>query len=167
MRVRFDPVTSMATATPEAHNSSVRSSRTVAACAATLVLAGCGGGGHPAAGYSWSPPPGFPGQFKSYPPLLDAVTTWFDLAADGHARQAYRHLVSDRCRHFQNLAQFQRDFARRAPLAHGIQIRAYRNHDARHGEVQFVSPLTPFTPTAWPWIREHGEWKEDGCPPSE
>jgi hypothetical protein len=164
---RFDPATSMAHSDARAHNSSVGTSRTVAACVATFVLAGCSGGGHPTGATSWSPPPGFPGPFKSYRPLLAAVTTWFDLVGDGDARQAYRHLVSDRCRRYETLAQFQRSFQGLDPLAQGIQIRAHRTHEARHGAVQFVSPDTPFTPTAWFWIRDHGEWKEDGCPPSE
>lgn len=156
----------MAYSDAQAHNSSVWTSRTVAACAATLVLAGYSGGGHPADA-SWSIPAPDLGKTppKSYGPLLAAVTTWFDLVADGHARQAYRQLVSDRCRRYEALAQFQRDYGGEH-LAQGIQIRAYRTHDARHGAVQFISPDTPFTPTAWFWIREHGEWKEDGCPPS-
>lgn len=101
---------------------------------------------------------------RSYRPLLDAVTGYFALIAAGRTRQAYRQVLSDRCRRETTLAQFRRE-AGSGHLGRGVQIRAYRTHGTRHGAVQLIHPGTPFTGTAWKWVKEGGVWKDDGCPP--
>jgi hypothetical protein len=100
---------------------------------------------------------------QSYPPLLAAVDDYFALIADGHKHKAYRRAVSDRCRHQETFDQFRRAVGN-GQLADGTRIHAYRSGGPNRGAVQFINPDTPFTPLAWPWIKERGVWKEDGCP---
>ena len=138
---------------------------------ASIVLAGCSGGTH--SGASSSVPDSIatlPSQEtktppKSYRPLLAAVTEYFALIADGHTQQAYARAVSDRCRQEETFVQFQRATGT-GHLAQGVQIWAYRTHGTDHGAVQFLYPDTALTATAWPWIKERGAWREDGCRPS-
>jgi hypothetical protein len=174
MSGRFDLATSVTRGHAWQHTSNVWTTRTLAACAATALLAGCGGGSH-AAGASSSgntassrstpTSPATKTLPKSYRPLLAAVTDYFTLVRGGDIHRAYQQAVSDRCRREETFAEFRRVVGT-GQLAPGVQIWAYRSHGKDHGAVQFIYPKTPFTPTAWPWIKERGVWKEDGCAPS-
>jgi hypothetical protein len=75
----------------------------------------------------------------------------------------YRHLVSTQCRKWLTLAQYERWAI--PPQDPSRRFIAYRRGD--RGYVAWVYPVGTLTPTAWPWVRENGEWKSDECPRSD
>ena len=82
------------------------------------------------------------------------------LIAQGRQRDVYRHLVSTQCRKWMSLAQYERWAI--PPPDPGRRFIAYSRGD--RGYVAWVYPVGTFTPTAWPWVRENGEWKSNECP---
>jgi hypothetical protein len=137
------------------------------------VLGGCGGGSESTAAPSSHGQPGSTTSSvvhqhhrgnESLPALHAAVLRFLRLIESGHPKKAYR-MFSTRCRNEQTFAQFKNE-APSLPPAHGVRIRAYRTDGHGHGAVLYRYPGTSFSGTAWPWVKEGGAWKQDGCPPA-
>lgn len=88
---------------------------------------------------------------------------YFRLVEGGHARVAYKHVLSTRCRRVLTFKQFDR--AASEPVTKGTSIQAFRRNPT-HGSVLIHLPTTPNSPLAWHWIKQDGVWRDDGCPPN-